>query len=160
MWQENGCLWARPGSQAEAVKRHFARNPAYFEHGNRSAPMMVFRTATLSSGGEGGGGGGEGGGSGGSDGGSGGVSDVSVGAEGEVPSVRSPGPAAGGAEGAALGPLAAARLALEASGFVALPVSLSYLRLRCRAHARALAIGKLSMNVIGRCGTLVLCVAC
>ena len=38
--EENGCLWARPGSHLEPVRRHFARNPEFFDHG--SGPMMVF----------------------------------------------------------------------------------------------------------------------
>ena len=36
-------MWARAGSHREPVRRQFARNPAYFEGGNRSTPMMVFR---------------------------------------------------------------------------------------------------------------------
>jgi len=43
--ESNSCLWARPGSHVEPVKRQFARNPAYFE-GNYSAPMMVFKPTT------------------------------------------------------------------------------------------------------------------
>ncbi len=31
--EENGCLWARPGAHGEPVRRHFARNPAYFGAG-------------------------------------------------------------------------------------------------------------------------------
>ena len=39
---ENGCLWARPGSHKEPVRRQFARNPEYFEEGK--GPLMTFRT--------------------------------------------------------------------------------------------------------------------
>lgn len=39
----NGCLWARPGSHREPVRRQFCRNPAYFD-GDKSADMMTFRT--------------------------------------------------------------------------------------------------------------------
>jgi phytanoyl-CoA hydroxylase len=37
----NGCLWARPGSHKESVRRQFVRNPAFFENG--TSPMMTFR---------------------------------------------------------------------------------------------------------------------
>mmetsp|Transcript_2328 Transcript_2328/g.4163 ORF Transcript_2328/g.4163 Transcript_2328/m.4163 type:complete len:416 (+) Transcript_2328:37-1284(+) len=40
--EENGMLWARPGSHTEAVRKQFARNPRYFKEGNFSEPMMVF----------------------------------------------------------------------------------------------------------------------
>jgi phytanoyl-CoA hydroxylase len=43
--ESNSCLWARPGSHLEPVRRQFARNPAYFE-GNYSAPMMVFKSTS------------------------------------------------------------------------------------------------------------------
>lgn len=39
---ENGCLWARPGSHKEAVRRIFVRNPEYFEGGNRKATQLIF----------------------------------------------------------------------------------------------------------------------
>lgn len=39
---DNGCLWARPGSHTEPVRRLFKRNPAYFEGGDTSAPQMIF----------------------------------------------------------------------------------------------------------------------
>jgi phytanoyl-CoA hydroxylase len=38
---ENGCLWARPGSHLEPVRRQFVRNPGYFQNG--TGPMMTFR---------------------------------------------------------------------------------------------------------------------
>mmetsp|Transcript_9045 Transcript_9045/g.23670 ORF Transcript_9045/g.23670 Transcript_9045/m.23670 type:complete len:337 (+) Transcript_9045:83-1093(+) len=38
---ENGCIWARPGSHLEPVRRHFVRNPTHFG-GDRSAPQMIF----------------------------------------------------------------------------------------------------------------------
>jgi phytanoyl-CoA hydroxylase len=38
---ENGCIWARPGSHIEPVRRHFVRNPAHFE-GDKSQPQMIF----------------------------------------------------------------------------------------------------------------------
>lgn len=41
--KENGCLWVRPGSHRESVRRRFARNPDYFERGDMSAPQMIFR---------------------------------------------------------------------------------------------------------------------
>mmetsp|Transcript_10794 Transcript_10794/g.26927 ORF Transcript_10794/g.26927 Transcript_10794/m.26927 type:complete len:363 (-) Transcript_10794:88-1176(-) len=39
---ENGCLWARPGSHLEPVRRLFVRNPKHFTERNTSAPQMVF----------------------------------------------------------------------------------------------------------------------
>lgn len=39
---ENGCLWARPGSHLEPVRRLFVRNVAHFVEGDKSAPQMVF----------------------------------------------------------------------------------------------------------------------
>lgn len=39
---ENGCLWARPGSHKEPVRRHFQRNSKHFADGDKSAPQMVF----------------------------------------------------------------------------------------------------------------------
>eukprot|EP00931_Biecheleriopsis_adriatica_P007311 TRINITY_DN108610_c0_g1_i1.p1 TRINITY_DN108610_c0_g1~~TRINITY_DN108610_c0_g1_i1.p1 ORF type:complete len:349 (-),score=105.34 TRINITY_DN108610_c0_g1_i1:78-1088(-) len=39
---ENGCLWARPGSHKEPVRRLFVRNPAHFEKGDQSSPQMIF----------------------------------------------------------------------------------------------------------------------
>jgi len=41
---DNGCLWARPGSHKEPVRRHFRRNPSYFESGEGS--QMVFESLT------------------------------------------------------------------------------------------------------------------
>ena len=44
----NGCVWARPGSHTEPVRRFFARNPEHFgpaldgAGGDPSAPQMVF----------------------------------------------------------------------------------------------------------------------
>lgn len=38
---ENGCIWARPGSHLEPVRRHFVRNPTHFE-GDKSQPQMIF----------------------------------------------------------------------------------------------------------------------
>jgi len=40
---DNGCIWARPGSHTEPVRRHFVRNPARFEDGNDTAEPMVFK---------------------------------------------------------------------------------------------------------------------
>ena len=40
----NGCIWARPGSHKEMLRRQFYRNPDYFENGNAEAPQMLFRT--------------------------------------------------------------------------------------------------------------------
>lgn len=44
---DNGCVWARPGSHTEPVRRHFQRNPAHFGgkdggSGDKSAPQMIF----------------------------------------------------------------------------------------------------------------------
>ncbi|CAK9117731.1 unnamed protein product [Durusdinium trenchii] len=41
---ENGCLWARPGSHKEPVRRVFVRNPEHFENGNANATQLVFET--------------------------------------------------------------------------------------------------------------------
>mmetsp|Transcript_2193 Transcript_2193/g.2720 ORF Transcript_2193/g.2720 Transcript_2193/m.2720 type:complete len:372 (-) Transcript_2193:313-1428(-) len=44
--EENGCLWARPGSHLEPVRKKFARNPEYFNNSNvskKDVPMMVFQ---------------------------------------------------------------------------------------------------------------------
>jgi len=38
---ENGCIWARPGSHKESVRRVFVRNSAYFA-GDHSKPQMIF----------------------------------------------------------------------------------------------------------------------
>jgi len=38
----NGCLWVRPGSHKEPIRRLFVRNPKYFAEGDRDAPQMVF----------------------------------------------------------------------------------------------------------------------
>ncbi|KAL7479239.1 hypothetical protein ACHAW6_004979 [Cyclotella cf. meneghiniana] len=49
---ENGCLWVRPGSHRERVRRQFARNPEHFGErlmyseqceGDRTKPQMIFR---------------------------------------------------------------------------------------------------------------------
>lgn len=39
---ENGCLWARPGSHKEPIRRLWARNPAHFVEGDKSASQMTF----------------------------------------------------------------------------------------------------------------------
>eukprot|EP00434_Breviolum_minutum_P010261 symbB.v1.2.009055.t1/scaffold569.1/size186053/24 len=39
---ENGCLWARPGSHKEPVRRIFVRNPEHFDNGNKDATQLVF----------------------------------------------------------------------------------------------------------------------
>ncbi|KAL7544278.1 hypothetical protein ACHAWF_007662 [Thalassiosira exigua] len=47
---ENGCLWVRPGSHMESVRRQFVRNPKHFgkslnyegEGGDASEPQMIF----------------------------------------------------------------------------------------------------------------------
>lgn len=41
--QENGCVWGRPGSHREPVRRAFCRNPDWFEKGKRDVPQMIFR---------------------------------------------------------------------------------------------------------------------
>ncbi|GMH50505.1 hypothetical protein TL16_g02580, partial [Triparma laevis f. inornata] len=38
---ENGCLWVRPGSHKENLRRRFNRNPEHFA-GDKSKPQMVF----------------------------------------------------------------------------------------------------------------------
>lgn len=40
---DNGCLWVRPGSHREPLRRQFIRNPKYFEGENENAPKLVFR---------------------------------------------------------------------------------------------------------------------
>ena len=48
---ENGCLWVRPGSHSEAVRRQFVRNPDHFGesllydngNGDLAQPQMIFR---------------------------------------------------------------------------------------------------------------------
>jgi len=40
---DNGCLWVRPGSHKEGLRRVYVRNPDYFEKGDYSAPMMTFQ---------------------------------------------------------------------------------------------------------------------
>lgn len=37
----NGCLWVRPGSHRECVRRVFCRNPKHFD-GDKGAPQMTF----------------------------------------------------------------------------------------------------------------------
>jgi len=39
---DNGCLWVRPGSHKEPVRRQFSRNPDHFERGDTDAPQMIF----------------------------------------------------------------------------------------------------------------------
>eukprot|EP00435_Cladocopium_sp_Y103_P015825 s4492_g3.t2 len=39
---ENGCLWARPASHKEPVRRVFVRNPEHFDNDNKNAPQLVF----------------------------------------------------------------------------------------------------------------------
>jgi phytanoyl-CoA hydroxylase len=46
---ENGCLWVRPGSHGEGLRRRFNRNPGHFggeggEGGDKGQPQMVFET--------------------------------------------------------------------------------------------------------------------
>lgn len=51
---ENGCLWVRPGSHKEKVRRQFARNPKHFgeslnyncDDGDSSEPQMIFNNLT------------------------------------------------------------------------------------------------------------------
>jgi phytanoyl-CoA hydroxylase len=40
---ENGCLWVRPGSHNEHVRRQFHRNSKHFDEGDTDAPQMLFR---------------------------------------------------------------------------------------------------------------------
>mmetsp|Transcript_20081 Transcript_20081/g.43575 ORF Transcript_20081/g.43575 Transcript_20081/m.43575 type:complete len:379 (+) Transcript_20081:85-1221(+) len=48
---ENGCVWVRPGSHREMVRRQFARNPEHFgesldydgDGGDSTQPQMIFR---------------------------------------------------------------------------------------------------------------------
>lgn len=49
---DNGCLWVRPGSHKESVRRQFARNPEHFgeslsynegSDGDSTQPQMIFR---------------------------------------------------------------------------------------------------------------------
>jgi phytanoyl-CoA hydroxylase len=40
---DNGCLWVRPGSHREPLRRQFIRNPEYFESNDTSVPKLVFR---------------------------------------------------------------------------------------------------------------------
>ena len=43
----NGCLWVRPGSHVEAVRRRFSRNQAHFEgDGDKEQPQMIFEELT------------------------------------------------------------------------------------------------------------------
>eukprot|EP00525_Craspedostauros_australis_P013714 CAMPEP_0198124944 /NCGR_PEP_ID=MMETSP1442-20131203/41377_1 /TAXON_ID= /ORGANISM="Craspedostauros australis, Strain CCMP3328" /LENGTH=381 /DNA_ID=CAMNT_0043784459 /DNA_START=39 /DNA_END=1184 /DNA_ORIENTATION=+ len=39
---ENGCLWVRPGSHKEPLRRQFIRNPEYFEEGKMDASKLTF----------------------------------------------------------------------------------------------------------------------
>ena len=41
---KNGCVWGRPGSHTEPVRRAFCRNPEWFTEGKRDVPQMIFRT--------------------------------------------------------------------------------------------------------------------
>ena len=45
---KNGCLWARPGSHTEPVRRVFVRNPEHFE-GNTKAAQLIFETLSENS---------------------------------------------------------------------------------------------------------------
>jgi len=40
---DNGCIWARPGSHTEPVRRVFVRNPERFEAGDVSKEPMIFK---------------------------------------------------------------------------------------------------------------------
>jgi len=40
--EENGCVWGRPGSHKEPVRRHFKRNKEWFEMNKRDVPQMIF----------------------------------------------------------------------------------------------------------------------
>jgi phytanoyl-CoA hydroxylase len=40
---ENGCLWVRPGSHREPLRRQFIRNPDYFEEKKEDAAKLIFR---------------------------------------------------------------------------------------------------------------------
>ena len=40
---DNGCLWVRPGSHRESLRRQFIRNPDYFEGNDMTVPKLVFR---------------------------------------------------------------------------------------------------------------------
>ncbi len=42
----NGCIWARPGSHAEPVRRRFFRNPDYFEADMRTPRALDKSTST------------------------------------------------------------------------------------------------------------------
>ena len=41
----NGCVWGRPGSHHDCLRRIFCRNPQYFEDGDYSQPQMIFKSA-------------------------------------------------------------------------------------------------------------------
>mmetsp|Transcript_26840 Transcript_26840/g.61793 ORF Transcript_26840/g.61793 Transcript_26840/m.61793 type:complete len:319 (-) Transcript_26840:80-1036(-) len=45
--EKNGCLWIRPGSHREPVRRKFVRNPKYFEEGQEDASKMVFENEEI-----------------------------------------------------------------------------------------------------------------
>ena len=40
--EENGCVWGRPGSHREPLRRHFKRNKEWFEQEKRDVAQMVF----------------------------------------------------------------------------------------------------------------------
>lgn len=40
---DNGCLWVRPGSHLEPLRRQFIRNPTYFIENDLNAPKLMFR---------------------------------------------------------------------------------------------------------------------
>ena len=40
---ENGCLWVRPGSHREPVRRQFLRNPDYFEKNDMNSHKLTFK---------------------------------------------------------------------------------------------------------------------
>merc|ERR1719421_1522433 len=46
--ETNGCIWARPGSHVEPVRRQFARNPGFFSGEEPDAPKLVFETREAS----------------------------------------------------------------------------------------------------------------
>jgi len=47
---ENGCLWVRPQSHREPLRRVFMRNPEHFDAGDKSKPQMIFKTEAIGNG--------------------------------------------------------------------------------------------------------------
>lgn len=41
--QQNGCVWCRPGSHKEGVRRLMVRNAQHFEACDKEAPQMIFK---------------------------------------------------------------------------------------------------------------------